>query len=719
MRGRRVGLGAPLLVALMLAPAFALAPPLAGNVAAADTLREVDSATYVADPDKRAVHVSVTESATNLKPDVERMGFTQRFYYNEIILPIHSEATGVGASDSRGALRVTREKKDGYDLVTIRLRSSLFYRQTTKLTLRYDLPGGAPRSASQIRVGQAFVGLYLYAWGDPGEGSVRLELPQGFEPEVNGDELARSEAAGTIVLSATNIAQPYEWFSIISANRDERLATSRIALGNGDSIAIRAWPEDGEWQTRVVDTLRDGTPILQKLIGLDWPVEGELVVTEVQSAALEGYAGIYDPTHDTIVITEELDELTIVHEASHAWFNEALFDARWIDEGLADTYASIVLDDLKIETSEAPERPRPDAPGSGPLNDWIFPGRITDDATAEREDYGYNASWYLVTSVVKDVGDDGMRAVFRAAENDTIAYVGDGPPEHVASRDGWQRFLDLLEELGGSTTADDEFRNLVLTSRQLPDLVARAAAREAYAALAAAGDGLAPPYPVRDAMSEWRFDDAGRWMAQANEILDDRAGLASDASALGVSLPDDVDVAWRAAESDLDGVHEAVTALDGALEDLATARAALDAKRDLVTSVGLLGATPESGWDAAVSAFEADDLAAADAATDEVDALLAAAPDAGRTRLGGGAAALAAVVLGGFLIGRRRRQGLAERQLLAAAAVIASPELVAPASERDVPIEPSATLPPQPGAGDPDSPPDVLAESPLDPAREP
>ncbi|MCI0345330.1 MAG: hypothetical protein L0221_07780, partial [Chloroflexi bacterium] len=383
MPGRRVGLGVPLLVALLLGPASSVAPPLAAIAAAADDpLREVVSATYVADPAGRAVHVTVTETATNLKPNVVSGGVIRQYFYNELILPIHGEATGVVASDSRGALRVSREKEDGYDLLTIRLRSSLFYRQSVRITLRYDLPGGAPRSESQIRVGQAFVGLYLYAWGDRGAGSVRLELPAGFSAEVNGDSLAQSTADGKVVLSASGIAQPYEWFAVISANREASLALSRIALGGGDTIVIRAWPEDAEWQGRVADTLRVGTPLLRTLVGLDWPVDGELVVTEVQSAALEGYAGIYDSLNDTILITEELDELTIIHEASHAWFNGELFDARWITEGLADSYAALVLDQLDLGEYEPPARPRPSTPGAGPLNDWLFPGRIADDETA-------------------------------------------------------------------------------------------------------------------------------------------------------------------------------------------------------------------------------------------------------------------------------------------------------------------------------------------------
>jgi hypothetical protein len=710
MPGRWVGLAGPVLIALLLAPALAVAPPFAGPAAGApDTLRETASATYVADPANAVVHVTVSESAQNLKPDVVSGGVIRQFYYDELVLPIHTEASNVSAADKRGALRVTRETEDGYDIVRIRLRSAIYFHQTASITLRYDLTGGAPRSTSQIRVGRAFVGLYLYAWGDAGLGSVRLELPTGFDPEVNGDTLDESTLGGAVVLSATEISEPFTWFSIVSANRDASLAISRLALGNGNTIVVRAWPEDAEWQTRVEDTLRLGTPLLRTLVGLDWPVDGELVVTEVQSAALEGFAGIYDPSNDTILITEELDELTIVHEASHAWFNDALFDARWIDEGLADAYASTVLDQLQIGEYEPPERPRLGSPGAGPLDDWVFPGRIADDATADREDYGYNASWYIVRSLLDEVGEAGMRGVLRAAANDEIAYLGDGPPEKVPANDDWRRFLDLLEERAGSTEAEDLFSTFILTSGQVADLAARAAARQAYARLAVAGDGLAPPFVVRQAMSTWSFENADRWIAEATDLLGDRAALEGRAEALDVALPADVDEAWRDAECDLDGVHDAVTALDDALADLISARAELDAERDFVVSVGLLGTAPESGWDIAVEAFEADDLPAADRATDDVVALLAGAPDAGRARLAGGGAVLGAVVLGGILVVRRRRSTVP----VAVAAVTTSPGEPAAAAEA------SATLPPEPDAPKPQRPPDASVDPPsVDPDPE-
>ena len=682
MIGRRIGLRALLVSAFVLAPALAVAPPSSVLVAAAeDELREEAAATYVADADGGVVHVTVVETATNLKPDVVDAGGTTRYYYFEVVLPIHVEAAAVAASDSRGALAVTREAKDGYDLATVRLRSNLFYRQSVRFTLRYDLPSGAPRSDSGIRVGQAFIGMYIYAWGDPGLGSVRVELPAGFAPEMVGDSLDESSDGGTVVLSSSAIDEPSQWFTIITADREAGLSIVRIALGDGDTIVVRAWPEDAEWEAKVASTLRLGMPVLRDLVGLDWPVDGELVVTEVQSASLEGYAGLYDTITDTIVITEELDELTIIHEASHAWFNDELFDGRWIDEGFANAYASLVLDEVGTEPFDPPTRPFASAPGRVSLNDWRFPGRIEDDETADREDYGYNASWYVIRELNAEIGNDGMRDVLRAADGDTIAYIGEGAPERVAKRDDWRRLLDLLDEIGGSKGADGLFRNFVVSSTHVSMLAERADAREAYDELELDGDDWRPPFVVRRAMSDWRFEDAHSWIDEGTAVLEARDRLDAEAGALELEMPDDLVDAWNASETDFEQATGTIVALDRALDDLAEARAALDAERDLFVTIGLLGTTPESGWPPAGDAFSAGHLADADVATDDVIALLGGAAEIGRNRIGGAAAGLGGgLVIVALLVRRRRR-----------AAPPAAPTAVAVVAASQA--EPYATLP--------------------------
>ncbi len=679
--------------ALVLASALSFAPPLVQVAAAAEELRLEAASRYVVDPKAGAVHVTIEVTATNLKRSTVSGNVITSYYYRDLSFGVHVEAAALGARDGRGTLRVSRESEDGYDVATVRLRSNLNYRQTARFTISYDLPGGAPRSAGDIRVGQAFVSLYAFAVGDPGRSSVRIELPAGFEVELLGEPLEETTEGTTKVLTATAIADPLEWWAVVTADRVAGFTTSHLALGDGDTILIRAWPEDPEWQERARDTLRRGMPVLRGLVGLDWPVDGELVVTEVHAAALEGYAGIYDTRTDTIEISEQIDELTIVHEASHAWFNDDLFESRWITEGLADEYAGRVLLELKVRF-QAPTAPSPNDPGEVALNSWRFPGRIDDEETDAREQYGYNASWYVVRGIVVEIGEDAMRDVMRAAANDRIAYLGAAAPERVAKGDDWRRFLDLVEERGGSERAAGLLESLVLTAAQADLLDERAAARQAYDDLEAAAGDWRPPYVVRHEMSDWHFDDARDIIEEALLILAARERLEGAADGLGLELPSDLADAWNAAEEDFGAATEAASELTAALDDLAGARTALDAEPDPITALGLIGETPEVAWSEATTSFESGDFDAADASTDELIATLEGADDAGRARLAGVGAALAAALAVLALVLRRRRRAAPPP------AVVALP--VEPAVAPSGAPEPYATLPAEePGPSSP------------------
>ena len=131
---------------------------------------------------------------------------------------------------------------------------------------------------------------------------------------------------GEHVLTADGIADTASWYATVDADRPNALGLHFLTIPTGEAVVVQAWPEDGPWAARVSDRLERGLPVLDKLIGLPWPVVGELLVTEVHTPLLEGYAGIYHPDTGGIEVSEELDDVTILHETSHAWFDGALFD---------------------------------------------------------------------------------------------------------------------------------------------------------------------------------------------------------------------------------------------------------------------------------------------------------------------------------------------------------------------------------------------------------
>ncbi len=652
--------GRPLLraAAVVAFVAVALLGPVGTSpaLAADDALSLASTSSYALVPEEGLVHVTVDVTATNNKANLVQQipggTRTTRYIYDAAAIAVHAEATDIRASAGKRTLTTRITAEDGYTVVQVNFRGDLQYKQSTGFRVDYDLPGGLPRSDSDIRVGSAFATFYAWAFGDRGD--VSIVIPAGFEVETSGSTVAESVKDGVTTLTAAGITDPNEWYAVIVANRHDSLTRDRLDLEGGENVVIRAWPEDDEWRTRVRDLLRLGLPVLVEKIGLDWPVEGDIEVAEVHTPLLEGYAGVFYTDEDRIEISEDLDELTIVHEASHAWFNSNLWVGRWINEGFADEYAARVLDDVSVGGLR-PDTVSPTSDGALDLNLWVHPGRIADDETDQREHFGYEASWTVIRTLLDEIGEESMRAVLAAANANQAAYRGAGEPETVTIKNDWRRFLDLLEEAGGSDGAEETFRRWVVSTEQEAQLDARREARAAYASLVDAGEGWLPGYVIRDPLGRWEFGRATTGIAEASAILALRDDIAVRAAELAVVPPSSLRAAYEGATDDLQSVRDLATTQLATATDLDAAADLVAAERDVVTSIGLIGEDPGATLTAAAAAFSGGDTAGADATADSVAALMTGAADAGRTRALAGVGVLALGAGGAVAVYRRRR----------------------------------------------------------------
>jgi len=615
-------------------------------------------AQYTVDPGAGLVRVSVDVTARNTRPNATSGGVTTRYFYEAVLLGIHEEATRVRASAGGRPLTVITSDAGGFRVAEVRLRRNLFYEQRTSFRLQYDLPSGAPRSASDIRVGSAFATFYVWAFGD--SGTVRIEVPAGFSVahESEGASLERAAGESGATSFFATVTDTEAWWAWVNATNRDGLTRDELILPGGEQIVVRAWPEDEEWRDRVTDLLEGGVPALADRIGLPWPVSGTLAVYEVHAPLLEGYAGFYDLDTDEITISEQLDDQTIVHEAAHAWFNDALFSDRWIYEGLAEEYASLVLADLGRPRG-GPTFVTSSMDGAFPLATWPLPAPIRDDEAEEREAYGYAASWTIMRSLATRAGGEGMRAVFRASNERTIAYLGDVTPEPDLRPSDWRRFLDLLEEQGGVVGADALFRTWVVDGDGAMELDARAEAREAYAGLIEAGDGWLPPIAVRQPMATWRFDDAATAIDVAHAFLATRDAVWELARSNELVPPGGLEYAYESASTaGLAAAQSLVDAHHDALEEVIDAGTAVAAERDWLTQIGIDGTAPEDEVAAARTAWEEGDLTDARARAAAAAVLIAGAPEIGRTRAltVGGMIVAVFLVLGAVAVVARRRR---------------------------------------------------------------
>jgi hypothetical protein len=626
------------------------------RAARAEDLNWEADTTYSVDVEQGLLHVESELVLTNQKPNTRSGDTITQYFFEGIEIYVPELVSNVSITTDGHDLDYSfdlleDEEFDGFKLATIDFASSLFYQRSTTILVEYDLAGDAPRSDTPFRINSAYVTFGAFSWGDPDQTTLSIVLPTTFDIELHGGDYETSTSEGLVVYTISEFDDPESGFIYVQAWNERALTESRASVGEY-GVVVRAWPGDATWERDVIDAVESGLPELAKLVGLDWVPTDDVEIVESQEVSLAGYGGWYLTDEDRIEIGEWVDSHLVLHELSHSWFDETLFAERWITEGLADAFAMAAAENGGLEVSEE-IRPGDthDRPAwADDLNDWLSPA--FDELEPDRmEDYGYEASFWVVQQLIDEIGIDRMAVILSAAANDEIAYRGAGEPETVSSRDDWRRFLDLLEEIGGSEQAFALFGVYVTGT----DMTARTEAREAYSELD--DSGWDTPLYVRSMMGEWNFTTAETRIEEAEAVLETRDSITFNAAELGVEAPSSLEASY---EDSKDNLNEAARLADAQLqssEDVLAARDAVARERGFLTTIGLIGEDAESELTEAVEAFAEDELEVASSEAIEAVLLIDDADEVGQMRvlISAGVLLLLAGMIVTLVILKRRR----------------------------------------------------------------
>jgi hypothetical protein len=612
---------------------------------------------YDVQPTAHRVQVTVDAVATSFEPDTP----DARTYYSGVNFAVQPGAANVVAfAGGRQISAAITRRTDDFTVIEVTFSRGVFFRQSYAYTVAFDLvdPGGA--GTRDLRIGRSLAAFPVWAFGTQGEAgsSVLVELPRGYTPDLQGDEMDISELASGGTRLTAQPADPFAFFTYIAADRPGAFSESQLRVNVRDGrvrILIRAWDDDPQWAERVKRLIRRGLPELQELIGVAYPSMRPLTVEEAATSRLGEYAGIYDPATAEIRVRYDADGFVTLHEAAHIWFNGNLFLDRWIGEAWAEFYGveaarSIGARGHTIELTDALLDVRI------PLNDW---GGIGVESIAV-EEFGYAASYSLAQDIAERTDLEHLALVWVAADGGEMAYqpahATDEPVTGVPiALQSWQRLLDLLEE-----RTDVEYTDLwqewVVNKRQLPLLATRQSARDQYADVLDAAGAWELPQSIRSYMGGWEFEATDKALTQASAVLEDRDAIVAMAAELDLTPPDALREAFQG-DDGMDAAASEAAAEIGAMEVLGDAADRVEVP-GLLASIGLLGRDLPFELSAARSAFSDGDLAAADRAAAQVIDASNAAADAGRVRVvAAGAGVLLLDGIGmGILLSRRRRR---------------------------------------------------------------
>jgi hypothetical protein len=641
--------GLALAALLVVAGALGISPGGPPTVRGAE-YRLTTSATYVVDPADREVRVTIKARFRNTTPNPPG-----RFSVFEVIdLAIQDGARDVHASDHRGKLKATVNRRHGINVVSVRPRQAVRFSKATEFTLRYTLPDGASRD---VRIRPSVVIFPVWSFGTKGHAYVRV--PGDYQVLVDGDSLTAERDGNKWSLDSGAIDDPTRWLALITASLASSYATfSRsVSLAAGTvELEVRAFSDDQAWGRRTRDLLAEAMPRLEKEIGLRFPSSGPLVAVE----SLPASGGeLSEPVTEGADIAIGLDEakFTVLHQLAHAWLSPSLAEDRWVREGFASRAAAAISRKMHVELPFTPAAEARDLEDDAfPLVSWGV-----GDASAAQDRYAYAASWAAADALAEAVGASALRLAWQrtAAGLDGYQPVEDEPPPALSglpiSPTDSRHLLDQLEAVSGKDLTST-FEEWVFDEATVEMLPARKAARAAHQGLLDVAGDWGTPDPVRLALAGWRFGDAEAAIGEAASWLEARDALLNDIQVAGLTAPQRLRDEYQTGG----GSPAASTELDAEAAVVATyadALALANAERSPVEQVGLLGGDePAVRLAQAKVAFAQGDLiGAADISAGSLDRLQRAGQD-GLVRLASAAIVLAALLMLAFSQARRRRR---------------------------------------------------------------
>lgn len=549
-----------------------------------------------------SVHVTWDATVTNNDPQSTFQN-GQGFYYFTYPIPTLIGAANVQATDSKDVpldVEVLDVDSPLVQSAKVSFARGIFYGETYKFRLAYDLTGAHSRSAI---VTPYYTYLTVVGAGDPATVTVNMPVGEPWAASLEGSDCSRAES----VFTCTGSQGPYV-VAVAEASQPSRTASTTFDVPLADktlNVTLTYFQGDEATAQHQQALIAAALPVIEETFGFRHPGPAALNIAQGGQQAVLGYEGLTGCDDDScdIVISPVASDYTVLHELSHMW--TGIYDKRWLEEGFAELVAETVGPQLPegVVVGDRPER----LPSSiefqldtwGPTTSLIG----ADAARLALEDAGYDYSLRFLGELRAQFGIQALQAV-----NRNIATSGRAADS--------RRFMDVLEEATGRPPDNlflvwvfpDSYRSVLADRREAKNRAADLRDRLVEEDLP--NDVLTP---IEALIDQWSFNQALDALDKAEAGLDTYAGLLPQLTALeqtaanaGLEVPAEIEEAL--VNFDFESVRRQLAAAGDAVLAYNAASEEVHAGRSLWTKFGLLGSDPGGSLSDAADSFAAGDF---------------------------------------------------------------------------------------------------------------
>jgi hypothetical protein len=391
-----------------------------------DTFTDISSS-YELVPEDGTVKVSREITFHNNNPDTKYW----RGYYSNYNSYLPDGALNIKVFDEENSMGFS---KSGEGYYVFYFNNKVWYEESYTFHVDYEI---------EINKNTAVFSLSEY--GDNVE--VTLEVPSDFETRLSRDDYKVEEKMYSSVYIFEKGQSWDKACNVNSVRASPRLTLKDTAhLQERDvDIEVKYWEGEEKWAQDTMQTTIESLGLLEETWGVAYPPEYNITITQANLTETGGYGG-YNQGKNGIWLLYTSNHGILVHELAHYWTRACNFDQLWMDEGYADLYAYIVLNEMAPEEADSRrerflkkyEELYDDY--DFPLSDWSTPENLNSD-TEEHVDFGYKKAFSLTYTLYETIGIQALQQANR---------------EFVESSDGIDN-VDYLEIMGSVSFADTEF----------------------------------------------------------------------------------------------------------------------------------------------------------------------------------------------------------------------------------------------------------------------
>ena len=353
------------------------------------------SSQYKVLPEEKIVHVTKQIVFLNNNPNTNYW----RGYYSTYNYYLPESASNIRSYDKEDKLTFSQDE-EGYHVFNFNRK--VWYEESYTFYLEYDL---------EINKNTAV--FYLSEYGDKTE--VSLEIPAGFDTHLAREDYELEEKKYSSVYKFEK-GQQWSGSCLVNSVRctDYSVFEKTVHLQEKDvDVRIKFWEGEEEWAREMMETTTTSLPILEQTWGFPYPASYNITITQANISETGGYGGYNEGRNGICMLHSSSNEI-LIHELAHYWTRACNFDQLWMDEGYADLYTYIVLNQTDPQRADKRKErflqkyDRLKRHYDIPLSEWSTPESI-DAMTLEEVDFGYKKAFALSFGLYEDIGLEAIK----------------------------------------------------------------------------------------------------------------------------------------------------------------------------------------------------------------------------------------------------------------------------------------------------------------------